>query len=383
MVALATAVLLVAGPTAAAPLGQIATVATGGATPGFTTSTRPSGIAAGPDGNVWFLESQPDPGAVARITPSGQVTEFPVPGSGFLSLDQITAGPDGAMWFTAFNTGEVFQVTTAGAVSLVAEPTVTPGFPSGNSEDIIAGPDGNIWVTRPSFNGSVADQLVRITPGGPITGFGAAAGLPADATLRELTVGPDGNLYIGDSGQGSSSNVANRIWRFDLTTDTFHLVATAGSTSGFTAGNFVNDITQGPDGNLWFLFGGTTAGIARLTTAGAVTEFTGSVSADADLSELTAACDGGLWITQSAESPEGGAIWRSGTDGTLTEYTAGLPAASNPDGITALPGADVWFTNPSDPGTINTVGTGCAAPPPPPGPPAPPTPIAVTPAFTG
>src|SRR5262245_54288010 len=52
------------------------------------------GITAGPDGNVWFAD--PVAHAVGRITPAGQVTEFPTPG---IEADAITAGPDGNLWF--------------------------------------------------------------------------------------------------------------------------------------------------------------------------------------------------------------------------------------------------------------------------------------------
>src|SRR5262249_44104390 len=156
----------------------------------------------------------------------------------------------------AFNPpGGVFRIAMDGTVTLVAEGGVTPGFPAGNVEEIVTGPDGNLWVTRPSFSGSVPEQLVRITPGGAFTGFGGPAGLPDNATLRNITVGPDGNLYITDSGQGAGgSPVANRVWRFNMTSSTFQLVAEAGTTPGFPAGQFAGDITSGPDGNLWFLF---------------------------------------------------------------------------------------------------------------------------------
>jgi virginiamycin B lyase len=377
--ALGLAVLLPAsGALAGDPLGEIATVATGGTTAGFSANTRPRTIAEGPDGNLWFVESEPVPGAIGRITPDGVVTEFAVPGSDFLSLLDITAGPDGAMWFTGFNgPGGVYRVTMGGTVTLVAEGGVTAGFPSGNVQEITAGPDGNLWVTRPSFSGSVADQLVRITPGGAVTGFGGAAGLPDDATLREITVGPDGNLYMTDSGQGAGNpTAANRVWRFNLTSNTFELIATAGTTPGFTAGVFPGDITSGPDGNLWFLFGGPSAGIARLTTAGEVTEFTDGVSADAFLRYVTVGCDGGLWFTQAVEDNSTAAVWRAGTDGTLTPYTAGLPAGSSPEGIAAAPDDNLWFVNSFDPGSVNTIGAGCAAP-------ITPTPAPITPTFTG
>src|SRR5437588_1161307 len=48
---------------------------------------EPQGIVAGPDGNLWVTEA----GRVARVTPSGVITEFDPPSSGSV---YITAGPD-------------------------------------------------------------------------------------------------------------------------------------------------------------------------------------------------------------------------------------------------------------------------------------------------
>ena len=37
-------------------------------------------LTAGPDGNLWFTEStQSGPGAIARITTAGTITQFPLP----------------------------------------------------------------------------------------------------------------------------------------------------------------------------------------------------------------------------------------------------------------------------------------------------------------
>ena len=41
----------------------------------------PRGITAGPDGNIWVAEAGGD-GAIARVTPGGEVTEFAVPTPG-------------------------------------------------------------------------------------------------------------------------------------------------------------------------------------------------------------------------------------------------------------------------------------------------------------
>jgi virginiamycin B lyase len=372
-----------AAPLSADPLGQITVVATGGTTPGFTANTQSRTITTGSDGNLWFLESATD--AVARITPDGAVSEFPVPGAGaFVSLFHITAGPDGALWFTGFNPpGHLYRATTDGTVTEVAQGGVTPGFPAGNIEDIVTGPDGNLWATRPFQN--PADELVRITPGGTITGFGGGAGLPADSTLRFITVGADGNLYITDSGQGQGEPpVPVRVWRFNLTTSQVELVATAGTTPGFTAGNFIGDITSGPDGNLWFLFnaGASTSGIARLTLAGEVTEFTAGIDPTANLQNVTSGCDGALWFTQAVEDNSVGKVLRSTTDGTVTAYTEGLPDGASLVGITSGPDDNLWVIDGADPGAVLRVGAGCGEAPPPAPAPAP-VPVTVTPRFTG
>lgn len=67
-----------------------------------STSSVPGGIAAGPDGNLWFAETNglDGRGAVGRITPSGRITEFSVGSSGPPTASGMVAGPDGNLWFT-------------------------------------------------------------------------------------------------------------------------------------------------------------------------------------------------------------------------------------------------------------------------------------------
>src|SRR5262249_52098667 len=69
-----------------------------------------AGITAGPDGNVWFTD--PVQSEVGRISPSGQVTEFPTTGN---PAGAITAGPDGNLWFVGnFVGGRVGRITPDG-----------------------------------------------------------------------------------------------------------------------------------------------------------------------------------------------------------------------------------------------------------------------------
>ena len=56
----------------------------------------PVGIAAGPDGALWFTNYGNN--SIGRITTTGAVTNYT--GTGISLPFGITAGPDGALWFT-------------------------------------------------------------------------------------------------------------------------------------------------------------------------------------------------------------------------------------------------------------------------------------------
>src|ERR1035438_8811512 len=77
-----------------------------------TAGSNPWGIAAGPDGALWFTESV---GKIGRITTSGTITEYTVPTA--VSLGDITAGPDGALWFTDFGGNKIGRITTSGTIT--------------------------------------------------------------------------------------------------------------------------------------------------------------------------------------------------------------------------------------------------------------------------
>jgi streptogramin lyase len=52
----------------------------------------------GPDGNVWYADHKGKSGTIARITPTGKITEFVMPhGRGAAGLGP---GPDGNIWIT-------------------------------------------------------------------------------------------------------------------------------------------------------------------------------------------------------------------------------------------------------------------------------------------
>lgn len=89
--------------------------------------------------------------------------------------------------------------------------------------------------------------------------------------------------------------------------------------------------------------------IARVTPAGAVTEFTGGVtpglSAGRQPANLVAGPDGNVWVTEFAD-PSG--VARVTPAGVVKEFD--VTGNSSPTGITVGPGGDLWFAEYTNPG---------------------------------
>src|SRR5487761_1970025 len=149
-------------PTSAAvtPLGSIQgpyTTASSLATPWM--------IASGPNGNMWFTEQGAN--NIGEISPSGQVTEFPI--SSNVAPWGIVAGPDGNLWFTdsSLTASAIGRITPAGVITLFTS-GLTPGS---EPEGITVGPDGNMWFTE-----FASAKIGRITPAGVISEFAISSG---------------------------------------------------------------------------------------------------------------------------------------------------------------------------------------------------------------
>jgi virginiamycin B lyase len=173
-----------------------------------TSASGPNGIAAGPDGALWFTESNAN--KIGRITTAGVITEFGIPTPSSFPI-YITAGPDGALWFAENNGNKIGRITTAGAVTEYPIPTSrsSPGT-------IAAGPDGALWFTEGgSFNiqtGAVPGKIGRITTAGAVTAeypLPAVSG-PAAAAIS-IATGPDGALWFGANSVNNLITSINRI----------------------------------------------------------------------------------------------------------------------------------------------------------------------------
>ena len=107
-----------------------------------TANAAPSGITAGPNGNLWFTELNAD--KIGEINPTTHaISEFSLPaGSG--GPVNIAAGPDGNLWFGQ-KTHEIGEINpTTHAISEFTEPLCCYV----GTAAITAGPDGNVWFSQ-------------------------------------------------------------------------------------------------------------------------------------------------------------------------------------------------------------------------------------------
>lgn len=174
---------------------KIARITPDGEITEFDIPTRDSGpraLAAGPDGNIWFSEFKTS--KIGRITPDGEITEFdlPRPNSG---PGDITTGADGNLWFVELSGAmdgiepdgnRVARITPTGEVTEFMIPS-----PGGTPINIAVGPDRNVWYTKGAALGRVAPngRIKEFGVGGPARVVGLSAGSdrqPPDLVTNRL-----------------------------------------------------------------------------------------------------------------------------------------------------------------------------------------------------
>ncbi len=228
------------------------------------------GIAAGPDGNIWFTGTN----EVVRVPPGNPAGGTAFGGLGLISPRGLAAGPDGNVWIVDSGTDDVKRVTPAGTAAALPIPL---GLGC-NPRNIALGPDGNMWVT--CFSGT---RIVRLRADGSADPFDLAVG----STPWDIIAGPDG-----------------RLWFTGQKHDVGAITTAAGVPTGFTSqGLDPFGITLGPDGALWYAeFGDNTIG--RVTTAGVTTQLTG-LTANAGPRYIAAGPSNTLWFTEQTANKIG------------------------------------------------------------------------------
>jgi streptogramin lyase len=282
--------------------------------PVATAASGPFSIALGPDGNVWFTETNSN--KIGRVTPSGVVTEFATaagsrPGG-------IVAGPDGALWFTEIGGNKIGRMTVDGTVTNeFAIPT-----PNTVTHRITTGPDGALW-----FAEAGADKIGRIATDGTTTEFALPNPTPGGRAPFDIVAGPDGNL-----------------WFTEIHSNKVGMITTAGAITEFTVGDHPSMITAGPDGAVWFSESDTEQAsnpnkIGRITTDAShtFTEFAPPTN-DSKPQGITTGPDGALWFTEAIANKVG----RVTTDGHFSEFA--IPTSNSiPFSIVTGSDGNLWF----------------------------------------
>src|SRR5579859_1106284 len=274
------------------------------------SNSYPVQIAVGPDGNLWFTAEQGNgqveqgvdtppafsaqQGEIGKMTPAGAFSLFPLPAAQ-TDPSGITAGPDGDLWFTEVATidvksytslGKIARITTAGALTEFPLPT-----PNDEPRYITAGSDGNLWFSIQSSQGDIGvGKIGRITPQGTITVF-----TPGNLyTAGAITSGPDGAVWFAADSHIGRITSAGKISEFSTPGQGFNQLRPAG-------------ITAGSDGALWFAT--ASALVGRISTDGTIKEYPFSTSTYFDnggssltlgeLKGITSGADGTLWLTDN------------------------------------------------------------------------------------
>lgn len=200
-----------------------------------STMTNWGGLAWGPDGNIWFSEST---GKVARMTPSGAVTEFEVGGADTLGRGPgpMTAGRDGAMWFAQPNLDELDRITTDGVLSRLALPAFSR--PTASACDSA----GNLFILEEDGN-----AVARLSPEGALREYPLSTPY---SSPRDIAIAPDGVVWFTAPG-------ANALDSLD---------AQSGSVTEHPAPLQPYELAVDRDGAIWFdtLSDGPFDGVERM-----------------------------------------------------------------------------------------------------------------------
>ncbi len=153
------------------------------AIPSGDVTNADTGLALGPDGNVWFAEFA----HIAKITPAGIITEYTYPsGESTNSNAGVAAGSDGRVWFTEYSKEKIGAVDpVSGTISEYDVHLVGCSTPYG--------------LTRPAadgflYFGCTSKALGVVAPNG---GVGVIQNpLFVSINPQSLAAGPDGNVWF-------------------------------------------------------------------------------------------------------------------------------------------------------------------------------------------
>jgi streptogramin lyase len=286
---------------------------------------------------------------------AGFLTEFAVPAGAGSQPSGIAAGPDGNIWFTEFFSNNI------GRVNIPAN-TISPEFPIPTASTqpfaIAAGPAGDhrMWFSEGAHSSlGTIDTTAPVPQESPsvsnnwrgVTSFGGNT-FYLDGNSDDLEKYNQSSIFAGSSSLGVSCNpnfVAvgpdNMLWVTCNTQNAIHIVDPTSLTTSFVGINPFNatGIAGGPDNAVWFAE--TSANkIGRIAVSGqAYTEFS-VPTAGSGPTGITKGPDGAMWFTEAAANQIGRI---DVTTHQIVEFPV-TTASGAPAQIIAGPDGWLWFT---------------------------------------
>jgi virginiamycin B lyase len=214
--------------------GKIGRIDLAGFVEEFTLPTRadPLDIVSGADGEVWFTEGASN--KIGRMSSTGQLLEYSLPdSSGLPSPLGIAASPDGGIWYVAANTPIWPSIGRLDSSGRVTQFDVSHVY---RLSDLAVAPDGTIWYAGFSGYGVIGspifDSLIgRLHPDGHFS----EVFLPdASSTPHRMAIAPDGNVWFAEKGAIGRITSSLKLTEFAL-----------------AQGDYAGGIALDADGNLW------------------------------------------------------------------------------------------------------------------------------------
>ena len=222
----------------------------------------------------------------------------------------IANGPAASAWLTEVFMGKVAKITSSGAIT---EYKLTSEALSPTA--ITSGPEGNLWLTD-WIEGSTS-KIAKLTPSGTVSEYA----LPNNSHPEGITTGPDGKLWYTDYH-------TSKIGKINPASGNYNEYA-------LPAGSEPLYITTGSDEKLWFTEYGTNK-IGEISTTGTITEY--ALPAGSRPVGITKGSDNNVWFTERGTNK----IGKITTSGTITEYAVG--SGAGPMGIAPGPDGNLWYT---------------------------------------
>jgi virginiamycin B lyase len=241
------------------------------------------GITTGSDGALWMSDQNLE--GVDRVTTSGVITQYPIPGCG--CPEGITSDNAGQIWVMD-NGGVVWTLSVGGQIT---ETVSGLGPFSAPTNSITVGPDGAIWWAGDGNIGryNPLDQTTQETP------------VPYSGTVNYLAAGPDGAIWF--TAEGSCPCPPNPEWfigRIPMNGDGPFTATTFAVTVPQSTGMQLEGITAGADNAMWFVVSNNVyanyIGEISLSSHAITTFATPTLASGAW--EITRGPDGSLWFTE-------------------------------------------------------------------------------------